>query len=94
MALDTQAAFTGAMRGEIRLFLTANKFRVELSDGQFVDAVMPDDLIEKILPYYSGEPLVDRIGVSVEFRDPPAMHRITEISGNGGWCGQARAAHR
>jgi hypothetical protein len=94
MALDTQPKFTGTMRITISLFLTANKFCIELSDGQLVDAVMIDDLLEKIRPYYSGPPLVDRIGVIVEFREHPAMHRIVEICGGDGWCGPARAERR
>jgi hypothetical protein len=82
------------MRGTIWCFLTANKFLVQLSDGQLVDAAVPDDLIEVIRPCYTGPPLVDRIGVVVEFRQPPALHRIVEITGDGGWCGVTRASWR
>ena len=93
MSTDDQPAFTGTMHGEIWGFLNANKFRVELSDGQLVDAVVPDELIEQIRPYYTGPPIVDRIGVVVEFRERPAMHRIIRITGSG-WCGTARPFRR
>jgi hypothetical protein len=94
MAYDEQEACTGTMSGTIWMFLSANKFRVELSDGQVVDAVLPDELVDEMRPYYSGPPIAERIGVVVEFRQPPAMHRILEITGNDGWCGAARPARR
>ena len=93
MWIDDQPPFTGTMHGEIWGFLNANKFRVELSDGQLVDAVVPDELIEQIRPHYTGPPVVDRIGVVVEFRERPAMHRIIQIRGSG-WCGTARPFRR
>ena len=91
MALEGQPEFDGTMDGQIYCFLTANKFRVELDDGQVVDAAVPDDLIETIRPYYTGEPLVDRIRVVVEFRQPPAMHRI--IRSRAGAVGVAPRGH-
>ena len=94
MELDGQPEFTGTMHGEIWGFLSVNKFRVELSDGQLVDAAVPDELIEQIRPFYSGPPIVDRIGVVVEFRQPPAMHRIIHINSGSGWCGEARPYRR
>ena len=94
MSFDDQPAFTGKMDGTIWCFLTANRFRVELHDGQLVDAALPDHLIDLIRPYYAGPPVVDRIGVVVEFRPPPAMHRIVKIKGGGGWCGMPRPNRR
>ena len=94
MAMDTQPPFDGVVRGDISVFLTVNKFRVELSDGQFVDAVLPDELVEKILPLYVGPPVTDRIGVLVELRERPAMHRIVALTGNSGWCGAPQAPRR
>jgi hypothetical protein len=94
MPFDGQAVIGKTMKGKILTFLTENKFRVQLSDGQLVDAVLVDELIEKILPYYSGPPITSRIGVVVEFRDRPAMHRIVEVKGNDGWCGEQRGCWR
>lgn len=94
MSLDDQSDYTHTMAGTISCFLTANKFRVELHDGQIVDAVLPDHLIAQIRPYYTGPPIADRIGVIVQFRPPPAMHRIIDITGDGGWCGAPRTPSR
>jgi hypothetical protein len=94
VALDEQDPCEPVMEGKISLFLAATKFRVQLNDGRIVDAVLPDHLLAKIVPYYSGPPIVERICVTVEFRDPPAMHRIVDISGGDGWCGVRRGAWR
>ena len=92
--LDAQPMPLRTMRGTIWLFLKANQFRVQLSDGQLVNAVLADALIDQMLKYYESEPLVDRIGVTVELREAPAMHCIIEIHGDDGWCGVARGAWR
>ena len=89
-----QPKFTGTMNGPIRVHLNLNKFRVELSDGMVVDAVMTDELIEKVRPWYEdrtkGLALID---VRVRFRPPPAMPLIVEFN-NPRWGGEARAKHR
>jgi len=94
MSPDDQPDYTTTMHGTISCFLTANKFRVQLHDGQLVTAVLPDPLIEQIRPYYTGDPIADRIGVIVQFRPPPALHLITQITGDGGWCGAPRTPWR
>jgi hypothetical protein len=95
LELDAQPTFTRTLRGTIWLFLKANQFRVQLSGGQLVDAVLPDDLMDEILPYCQAEPIVRRIGVTIEFRDPPSMHRIVEIRGGDVlFIGEPRAARR
>ena len=92
---DEQPGAHGTMDGTIWCFLTGNRFRVELYDGLLVDAVVPDHLIEQIRPYYVGPPALERIAVVVEFRERPAMHRITEIKGFDGWfSGEPRACRR
>jgi hypothetical protein len=51
-----------------------------------------DHLIEQIRPYYTGPPIADRIGVTLPFRPAPALHLITEITGNDGWYRAPRRA--
>jgi hypothetical protein len=94
MSFDEQDEFTGRMGGTIWSFLRENRFRVELDDGQIVEAVLPDELMETMRPFYSGPPITDRIGVVVEFREPPGLHRILEVKGASAWCGLPRPARR
>jgi hypothetical protein len=92
--LDGQPAFNGTIKGSIYLVLAANRFRVELRDGQLVDAVVPDDRIDQLRQYYIGGPITDRIGVLVELRQPPATHQIVRIFGQDGFVGEARTPRR
>jgi len=90
-----QPEYAGTADGEIQVHLNLNKFRIQLHDGIVVDAVMPDDLIEQVRPFFEDRTDgPDRIRVTVQFRLPPAMPLITEVRGNGAWCGIARAHHR
>jgi hypothetical protein len=75
-----QPRFKGVMDGKIIEFITENRFRVRLSDGQQVLAVMPDELLPIAVEHRHllDDPKRQCICVQVEFRKPPAMHRILE----------------
>ena len=91
---DDQPGSDGTIEGSIYMFLTANRFRVELRGGQLVDAVLPDELIDDMRKYYVGEPIVERIGVLVRLRQPPALNQIISVQGGDGFIGEARSLRR
>jgi hypothetical protein len=92
--VSEQPEFTGTMKGEVLVFLTTNKFRIQLNDCQIVDAVMPDALLEVVRPWYEDRANgPDHIRVTVRFREAPAMHVISTV-GSSAWCGVRRANRR
>jgi hypothetical protein len=72
--------------GTLVEFLRRNLFRVKLSNGVAIVAVMPDELLPSFDPNVQltkyNYPLVD-----IEMREPPQMPKIVAIKGSGGWCG-------
>jgi hypothetical protein len=85
MDADTPIAPT-TREGALVEFLHHNLFRIKLSNGVSIVAVMPDELLQSFdsnlqLTKYNY-PRVD-----IEMREPPQMPRIVAIKSSGGWCG-------
>jgi len=74
-----QPWFTGKMDGIIIEFLREDRFRVRLADGQEALAVMPEEFLPLAVENQDllNDPKGQFIRVTVEFREPPALHRIT-----------------
>ncbi len=90
---SNQPEFTGIMQGVIQVFLVVNKFRVQLDDGQVIDAFMADDLIEEVRPWYEDRTKgPERIVVTVKL-NKLSMAQIIEVGGQA-WCGIRRAPWR
>jgi len=68
--IDGQPDYLGAemVRGTIINFLTVNKFRVRVFDGQEIDAVMAEELIPMVAEWYGGGPPL-----------PPGWHISVEV---------------
>jgi hypothetical protein len=84
MSNDVPAAST-ARTGQLVEFLRQNLFRVKLSNGVPIIAVMPDEL----LPSFDPNMQLSKYNyphVVVDMREPPQLPKIIEIH-RSSWCG-------
>ena len=85
--MDADTPFIPTSRdGTLVEFLRGNLFRIKLSNGVSIVAVMPDDL----LPSFDPNVQLTKYNypcVTVEMREPPQLPKITAVRGSGGWCG-------
>jgi hypothetical protein len=82
MSFDEQDPRSNVMGGRIIVFLRRNLFQVQLDNGQYVTAAMP----EKLLPWGRAsleQPPGQWINVKVRLKKFPRMHRIVAASEGG-----------
>ena len=86
--MDTDNPVSPKIRkGRLVEFVHRNLFRVKLTDGVEIVAVMRD----KLLPSFDPNVQLTRYNypyVDVEIRESPQSPKIVGIRSSGGWCGQ------